>query len=101
MENVKFWFRRKTFPSVEDHGYLDVEIKGEGATIILYFRMETLKDLYVTHVIYFEIYIYIYTLLGERKEHWNYEKRSSNWKQSFEDRLLWLRMQQLTLIVWW
>jgi hypothetical protein len=69
MENVKFWFRRKTFPSVEDHGYLDVEIKGEGATIILYFRMETLKDLYVTHVIYFEIYIYIYTLLGERKEH--------------------------------
>lgn len=33
IKDVEFWFRRKSFPTTEDHGYATMEVLGDGATV--------------------------------------------------------------------
>jgi hypothetical protein len=33
LKDVEFWFRHKTFPVTEDHGYATVELQGDGASV--------------------------------------------------------------------
>eukprot|EP00029_Vermamoeba_vermiformis_P002000 TRINITY_DN1228_c0_g1_i1.p1 TRINITY_DN1228_c0_g1~~TRINITY_DN1228_c0_g1_i1.p1 ORF type:complete len:676 (+),score=259.75 TRINITY_DN1228_c0_g1_i1:109-2028(+) len=40
IENMKFWFKRKTFPAIEDSGLADVELRGnEGAKLLVDMQM--------------------------------------------------------------
>merc|ERR1712046_510337 len=40
IENMKFWFKRKTFPAIEDAGLADVELRGnEGAKLLVDMQM--------------------------------------------------------------
>ena len=40
IENMKFWFKRKTFPAIEDAGLVDVELRGtEGAKLLVDMQM--------------------------------------------------------------
>jgi len=41
-KNVKFWFKKKTFPKIEDHGVLDVDLSaGEGTRIKVVWKIIT------------------------------------------------------------
>lgn len=35
IHDAKFWFKRKTFPRIEDEGVIDLELTGDGAEIII------------------------------------------------------------------
>jgi len=35
MQDIQFWFKRKTIPRTEDEGFADVEITGEGAKVLI------------------------------------------------------------------
>lgn len=35
IHDAKFWFKRKTFPRIEDEGTIDLELTGDGAEIII------------------------------------------------------------------
>jgi len=35
IHDAKFWFKRKTFPRIEDEGVIDLELTGDGAEIIV------------------------------------------------------------------
>lgn len=41
MDNVKFWFKRKSIPRLEDHGIADIALSGEGATLMVLLRLST------------------------------------------------------------
>jgi hypothetical protein len=39
IENVKFWYKRKTIPRIEDHGIADIALKGEGASLYIHLQL--------------------------------------------------------------
>jgi hypothetical protein len=39
LEDVKFWFKRKTIPRIEDHGIADISLKGEGASLYIHLQL--------------------------------------------------------------
>jgi hypothetical protein len=39
MENIQFWFVRKSFPKLEDSGVADLAIQGEGMTITIFLQL--------------------------------------------------------------
>eukprot|EP01114_Cavostelium_apophysatum_P017672 TRINITY_DN5309_c0_g1_i3.p1 TRINITY_DN5309_c0_g1~~TRINITY_DN5309_c0_g1_i3.p1 ORF type:complete len:818 (+),score=309.46 TRINITY_DN5309_c0_g1_i3:123-2576(+) len=39
-ENIKFWYKRKSFPKIEDRGHLDVDLSaGEGTRILIQWKI--------------------------------------------------------------
>jgi hypothetical protein len=39
--NLKFWFKRKTIPRIEDHGVADVSLTGDGANLSIYLELSS------------------------------------------------------------
>jgi len=50
MEGVKFWFKRKVMPKLEDEGIADVDLAGDGAKITLLLRLSGGSERGLFHV---------------------------------------------------
>jgi len=44
VENMKFWFKRKSIPKIEDHGIADVSLTGDGANLSIYLELSAPFD---------------------------------------------------------